>query len=74
MSVSLLVNAYDKDGGMPTARWMRDGLLHYGDTKTFPAIFALSGGRKLPDTALQNKPGTRRILTAKNLAGWHIRV
>jgi len=26
--------------------------------KEFPTIFALSVGRKLPDTALQNKPGT----------------
>lgn len=31
LSVSLLVNAYDKDGGMPIHRWMRDDLLRYKD-------------------------------------------
>jgi hypothetical protein len=37
-------------------------LLKYADKKKFPAIFTLSVGRQLPDTALQNKPGTRGIL------------
>ena len=67
---SLLVNAYDRPGQTPFMRWIGDGLLRYVDKKKFPAVFALSVGRRLPDTALQNKPGTVRILTEKNLAGW----
>lgn len=70
MSVSLLVNAYDKSGGSPFGRWIADGLLKYADTKTFPAVFAQSVGRQLPDTALKNKPGTGRILTEKHLSGY----
>jgi hypothetical protein len=38
--------------------------------KEFPAIFAQSVGRQLPETALQNKLGTDKILTEKNLAGY----
>ena len=67
---SLLVNAYDRPGQTPFMRWIRDGLLRYVDKKKFPAVFALSVGRRLPDTALQNKPGTAKILTEKHLAGW----
>lgn len=70
MSVSLLANAYDKSGGSPFGRWIADGLLKYADTKTFPAVFAQSVGRQLPDTALKNKPGTGRILTEKHLSGY----
>ena len=51
-------------------RWLRDGLLRFADTKKFPALFESASGRRLPGTALQNKPGTARILTEKNLAGW----
>lgn len=39
------------------------GKAWYIDQKAFPAIFTLSVERQLPDTALQNKPGTRKILT-----------
>ena len=67
---SLLVNAYDRPGQTPFMRWIGDGLLRYVDKKKFPAVFALSVGRRLPDTALQNKPGTAKILTEKHLAGW----
>lgn len=67
---SLLVNAYDRPGQTPFMRWIRDGLLRYVDKKKFPAVFALSVGRRLPDTALQNKPGTAKILTEKHLAAW----
>ena len=67
---SLLVNAYDRPGQTPFMRWIRDGLLRYVDKKKFPAVFALSVGRRLPDTALQNRPGTPKILTEKNLDGW----
>ena len=67
---SLLVNAYDRSGATPFMRWIGDGLLRYVDKKKFPAVFALSVGRRLPDTALQNKPGTPKILTEKNLDGW----
>jgi hypothetical protein len=49
---------------------IRRGDVSYVDTKKFPAIFAQSVGRQLPDTALQNKPGTKKILTEKNLAGY----
>lgn len=70
MAVSLLVNAYDRSGATPFMRWIGDGLMRYADTKKFPAVFTQSVGRRLPDTAFQNKPGTRRILTEKNLAGW----
>jgi len=34
-----------------------DSQRHRGWQKEIPAIFTLSVGRKLPDTALQNKPG-----------------
>ena len=67
---SLLVNAYDRSGATPFMRWIGDGLLRYVDKKKFPAVFALSVGRRLPDTALQNRPGTPKILTEKNLDGW----
>lgn len=42
----------------------------YADQKKFPALFEAVAGRQLPGTALQNKPGTKRILTEKNLAGY----
>ena len=67
---SLLVNAYDRSGKTPFMRWIGDGLMRYADKTKFPAVFALSVGRRLPDTALQNKPGTARILTEKHLAAW----
>jgi len=70
MSVSLLVNAYDSPRPIPFARWMRDQLLQYAETKKFPAIFAQSVGRRLPDTAFQNRPGTLRILNEKHLSGY----
>ena len=70
MDAQLLVNAYDRSGATPFMRWIGDGLLRYVDKKKFPAVFAQSVGRRLPDTALQNKPGTPRILTEKHLAGW----
>jgi hypothetical protein len=40
------------------------------DQKKFPALFEAVAGRQLPSTALQNKPGMKRILTEKNLAGY----
>ncbi len=70
MSVSLLVNAYDAPRGVPFMRWIGDGLTRFVDQKKFPAVFAQSVGRQLPNTALHNKPGMRRILTEKNLVGW----
>ena len=70
MDAQLLVNAYDRPGQTPFMRWIGDGLLRYVDKKKFPAVFAQSVGRRLPDTALQNKPGTAKILTEKHLAGW----
>ncbi len=70
MSAHLLVNAYDRSSNTPFMRWINDGLLQYVDKKKFPAFFAQSVGRQLPNTALQNKQGMRKILTEKNLAGW----
>lgn len=71
LKVSLLVNAYDAQGGQtPFRRWLSGGMALYADKKKFPALLAQSVGLQLPDTALQNKPGMPRILTEKNLAGW----
>ncbi|MDO4770014.1 MAG: hypothetical protein Q4A11_06580, partial [Brachymonas sp.] len=70
LGVHLLLNAYDRSRSTPFGRWVRDGLLKYVDQKKFPALFESVAGRRLPGTALQNKPGTSRILTEKNLAGW----
>lgn len=70
LDAHLLVNAYDKDGGAPPiGRWARDGLTRYVDKKKFPAILDASG-LQLPGTAFQNKPGTDKILSKKNLAGY----
>jgi len=70
LRLHLLVNAYDKDDGPPPyGRWLRDGLARYVDQKKFPTILAQAGLR-LPSTAVQNKPGTRRILSEKHLAGY----
>lgn len=66
----VLVNAYDKDGApLPVARWLREGNARYVNQKEFPAILNASG-LQLPSTAFQNKPGTGKILTEKNLAGY----
>ncbi|MDO5288544.1 MAG: PLxRFG domain-containing protein [Pseudomonadota bacterium] len=67
--VHILTNAYDAHGRAPFGRWLSDGLAYLVDQKTFPAVLEASG-LQLPRTAFQNKPGTRRILTEKNLAGW----
>lgn len=68
--VHLLQNAYDKDESLPPfGRWFRDGLGRYVDQKKFPAILNASG-LQLSGTAWQNKPGTGKILTEKNLAGY----
>jgi N12 class adenine-specific DNA methylase len=70
LDAHLLLNAYDKDGGPPPiGRWLRDGLGRYIDQKKFPAILTASR-LQLPGTALQNKPGTRKMLTEKNLRGY----
>ena len=66
----VLLNAYDRSSATPFTRWINDGLLQFADSKKFPALFETTSGRRLPGTALQNKPGTQRILTEKNLAGW----
>jgi hypothetical protein len=67
----LMVNAYTTDGGAPPwRRWLGDGLLRYVDQKTFPALLANTSRLQLPGTAFANKPGTAKILTQKNLAGY----
>lgn len=70
LDAHVLVNAYDKDGGdPPIRRWVKDGLTRYVDQKKFPTVFNTSR-LQLPGTAFQNKPGTRKILTEKNLSGY----
>jgi hypothetical protein len=48
---------------------LNDGLAWMVDQKTFPAVLSDSGLR-LFSSAWQNKPGMRKILTEKNLAGY----
>ncbi|MDO5691118.1 MAG: hypothetical protein Q4G70_01380 [Pseudomonadota bacterium] len=70
MRVHLLQNAYDKDEGAPPFdKWFREGKARYVNQKEFPAVLRASG-LQLSGTAWQNKPGTPKILTEKNLAGW----
>lgn len=70
MRVHLLQNAYDKDESVPPfGRWLREGKGWYVDQKKFPTVLNASG-LQLSGTAWQNKPGTRRILTEKHLAGY----
>ncbi|GAB2806358.1 hypothetical protein GCM10027276_03770 [Comamonas piscis] len=70
LKLNLLINAYDKDGGPPPyMRWLASGLGRYVDKQKFPTVLKASG-LQLPSTALQNKPGTRKILTEKNLSGY----
>lgn len=66
----VLLNAYERSASTPFLRWMDGGLLRFIDQKKFPAVFESTSGRRLPGTALQNKPGMRKILTEKNLAGY----
>lgn len=67
----LMVNAYDAQGGnTPFSRWVRDGKLLYVDKSKFPALLQDASRLQLPGTAFQNKPGTQRILTEKNLSGY----
>lgn len=70
LQAHLLLNAYDRSARTPFMRWIHEGLLKYADTKKFPALFQRTSGRQLPGTALRNKPGTERIVTENNLAGW----
>lgn len=69
LKAHLLVNAYGKDAGAPFARWVNDGLARYVDQNKFPAVLARAG-LQLPRKALENKPGTKKILTDKNLVGY----
>ena len=64
-----VTNAYDKDAGPPPfGLWLRDGLARYVNQKEFPTV-AARAGLQLPREATANKPGTRKILTEKNLSG-----
>lgn len=67
--VHILTNAYDAPGFTPFDRWFREGLAYLVDQKTFPAVLGDSGLR-LSSSTWQNKPGMRKILTEKNLAGY----
>jgi len=70
LQAHLLFNAYDKNESTPpVGRWISSGLLRYADKEKFPAILNASG-LQLSGTALQNKPGTSKILTEKNLNGY----
>ncbi|MDO4770087.1 MAG: hypothetical protein Q4A11_06955, partial [Brachymonas sp.] len=66
----VLLNTYERSANTPFLRWMNNGLLRFVDQKKFPTVLESTSGRRLPGTALQNKPGTSKILTEKNLAGW----
>ena len=68
--VHIMVNAYNKDGGHPPiGRWLREGKGYLVDQKKFPTVLSDSG-LQLSSSAWQNKPGMRKILTEKNLAGY----
>ena len=69
ISIHLLQNAYDAKGKAPYRRWFADGLGRYVDQKKFPTILH-ELGLQLPNAERQNKPGTDKILTEKNLAGY----
>jgi len=70
-TMHLMVNAYNALGGKtPFARWVRDGMLRYVHKAAFPALLANTSGLQLPGTAFTSKPGTKRILSEKNIAGW----
>lgn len=68
-TVHVLVNAYDAGGQAPFLHWLRAGLGRFVDQRKFPAILGRLG-LQLPNTVLQNKPGTKRILTEKQLGGY----
>jgi len=69
VTVGLLTNAYDKDGGPPpVGKWAREGKAWYIDKKVFPDVLRRVGVQS--SDAFQNKPGTRRILTDKQFGGW----
>lgn len=70
LNVHLLLNAYSRSSATPFGRWLSSGLLRFVDKKKFPALFQSVAGRQLPSTAIQNKPGTLKILTEKDLAGY----
>lgn len=68
LETHLLVNAYDKDNGIPWLRWARDGLAKYINKNLFPAILVPSR-LQLPRVE-QELHGTDKILTEKNLVGY----
>ena len=70
LNAHLMVNAYSKDNGRsPFGRWVRDGMLKYVNKQKFP-VFASRVGLQLSEKDLQNKQGSERILTEKNLSGY----
>ncbi|MEJ5151260.1 LPD38 domain-containing protein [Comamonas sp. MYb396] len=70
LNAHLTVNAYDAEGGTtPFGRWARDGLALYVDQKEFPAVLDRAG-LQLPRKEFQNRPGTKKILTEKQLGGY----
>ncbi|WP_312463353.1 hypothetical protein, partial [Comamonas sp.] len=70
LNAHLTVNAYDAEGGTtPFVRWARDGLALYVDQKEFPAVLDRAG-LQLPRKEFQNRPGTKKILTEKQLGGY----
>ena len=69
VTVGLLTNAYDKDGGPPpVGKWAREGKAWYVDKKVLPDVLRRVGVQS--SDAFQNKPGTRRILTDRQFGGW----
>ena len=70
LQAHVLLNAYERSANTPFMRWINNGLMQYADKKKFPAVFESASGRRLPSTALQNKPGMPKILTENNLVGY----
>lgn len=69
VNVHILTNTYDGSNRTPFSRWFAEGLGLYVDEKVFPVVLDDSGLR-LSRSTWQNKPGTRKILTEKNLRGY----
>ncbi|THJ32423.1 hypothetical protein E8K88_12040 [Lampropedia aestuarii] len=69
VSVRLLTNAYDRDGGAPPFQsWYNQGLARYIDKKVFPAVLQRVGVQS--SNTVQSKPGIPKILSEKNLDGY----
>ncbi len=70
LNAHLMINAYGTTGSnKPYFRWIRDGLLKYANKQKFLA-FAHRVGFQLSEKDMQNKQGSAKILTDKQLDGY----